>query len=174
MRTLLLVFWSLLVLPVISFRTMEACSISAMPSVPDLIGRADAIIVGKAFHYAVEPDPAIRTTGVPAAVVQFEVEEILRGTAGLSELALHGYLSSVDDFNDRPAPYDFVRRNGRKGSCYANTYRQGASFLLFLKVQEGGFTVNWSPLAPANEQLRGDQDPWLMWVKGFLAGKVSV
>ncbi len=76
------------------------------------------------------------------------------------------YLSDRDDFNDHVPPYRFVRPNGRHGSCYANTYRLGAQFLLILKKKASGeFTVNWSGLGPVNAQLHSSSDPWLLWVR---------
>jgi len=76
------------------------------------------------------------------------------------------YLVCTDDFNDKPAPYTFVRPGGRTGSCFANTYRRDAQYLLFLKKPKAGeFTVNWTALAPVNEQLRSGEDPWLVWVR---------
>jgi len=84
----------------------------------------------------------------------------------ISDLILPGYLVDRDDFNDRPAPYTFVRPGGRAGSCFANPYRSGAQFLLFLKKTIAGeLTVNWYALAPVNEQLHSDDDPWPLWVR---------
>ncbi|AXC16400.1 hypothetical protein ACPOL_7210 (plasmid) [Acidisarcina polymorpha] len=39
--------------------------------------------------------------------------------------------------------------------------------MLFLKraKESSEFTVNWAALAPVNEQLHGDQDAWLLWVR---------
>jgi hypothetical protein len=60
----------------------------------------------------------------------------------------------------------FVRPGGRAGSCFANSYRRDAEYLLFLKKLKGGeFTVNWAALAPVNEQIRSAEDPWLIWVR---------
>ena len=82
------------------------------------------------------------------------------------DVILPGYLVNSDDFNDHPPPYKFVRRGGRWGSCFANTYRSGGQFLLFLKkTKTGEFTVNWYALGPVNEQLHSDQDAWLIWVR---------
>jgi hypothetical protein len=67
-----------------------------------------------------------------------------------------------------PVPYMFVRRLGRRGSCFANTYKEGAQFLLFLKKTKDGYTSNISALGPTNEQLRSDNDEWLIWVRNHL------
>jgi hypothetical protein len=127
---------------------------------------ADVIVRATAVKYVVAPpDSNLVTTGPPDSTVEFKVEETLKG-AGLPEsFALHGYLSDKDDYNENPVPYKFVRPNGRRGSCFANTYKQGAQFLLFLKKTAGGYTSDFIPLGPTNEQLKSETDPWLMWVK---------
>jgi hypothetical protein len=105
------------------------------------------------------------TTGVPESTIRFKVIESLRG-GFTSEVVLPGYLSDTDDFNEQPPPYTFVRPNGRRGSCFANTYRAGGQFLLFLKnTPTGEQTVNWYALAPVNEQIHSISDPWLTWVR---------
>jgi hypothetical protein len=45
-----------------------------------------------------------------------------------------------------------------------NTYKQNASFLLFLNNE---YTLRWSALTPVNEQLHSPplNDIWLQWVK---------
>jgi hypothetical protein len=94
------------------------------------------------------------------------VIEVLKGNVGSPAISLPGYLSDTDDFNEMPVPYEFVRKNGRTGICFANTYRRGAEHLLALKRRpDGAFTVNWYALGPTNEQLRGVDDPWLRWVR---------
>jgi hypothetical protein len=128
--------------------------------------QADAILRAVAVEYARPPaDPNNWTTGEPASSVRFKVLEVLRGNDQRTELALPGYLSERDDFNDHQPPYTFVRPNGRAGSCFANTYRTGAQFLLFLKSRDGNYTVNWYALGPVNEQLRSEHDPWLVWAR---------
>ena len=143
-----------------------ACSVTGILSGVDLVKTADSVVRARAVAYADPPrDPDMRTTGVPDSRVRFQVVETLRGPS-ISELVLNGYLVSRDDFNDRKPPYTFVRPGGRSGSCFANSYRQDAEFLLFLKKnKEGDLTVNWAALAPVNEQLHSDRDPWLLWVR---------
>jgi len=85
-----------------------------------------------------------------------------------ANIVLNGYLTDRDDFNDVPLPYRFVRPGGRAGSCFANSYKEGAQFLLFLKRSGAGYTTNISALGPTNEQLQGPQDLWLKWVKAYL------
>ncbi len=147
--------------------TAEACSVSHIPSGLELVTNADVVIRVRAVEYKTPPaNPNIWTTGVPDSLVSFEVLETVRGETPL-KLALHGYLTQRDDFNDQKAPYTFVRPGGRGGSCFANSYRQGAEYLLFLRKSNvsGELTVNWAALAPVNEQLHDVDNPWLIWVR---------
>jgi hypothetical protein len=144
-----------------------ACSVRSIATPTELVGGADVIVRAVASEYEVPPaNPADWTSGVPDSVVKFDIVEVLRGNAPPS-LTLHGYLTQRDDYNDKEPPYTFVRPAGRAGSCFANSYRQGAEYLLFLKRTNGTeeLTVNWAALAPVNEQLHGDKDPWLSWVR---------
>ena len=143
-----------------------ACSVAKITSNVDLVRQADAVIRAKAVEYVTPPShPDTWTTGVPDSRVRFQELELMRGVDA-SGLVLPGYLVRKDDFNDQQAPYTFVRPGGRAGSCFANSYREGAEYLLFLKrTKDGNFTVNWAPLAPVNEQLHSSEDPWLIWVR---------
>jgi hypothetical protein len=136
-----------------------------------MVNNADVIVRARAVEYATPPsNPNLWTTGVPDSRIHFKVIERIRGPE-MSELVLPGYLVDRDDFNDHPPPYTFVRPGGRAGSCFANSYRAGAQFLLFLKkTKDGEFTVNWYALGPVNEQLHSDDDPWLIWVREQAAG----
>ena len=144
-----------------------ACSRVAPFSFDELFA-ADVIVRATAVRYVTGPDPNTRTTGEPESAIEFRVEEALKGESLPESVVLHGYLSDRDDFNDGEVPYKFVRRDGRAGSCFANSYREGAQFLLFLKKKGEGFTPNFSALGPTNEQLRGADDAWLRWVKEYL------
>jgi hypothetical protein len=132
-----------------------------------MVTDARVIVRALATGYAMPPqDPSKWTTGVPDSKVRFKILEVIRGTEVKPEVILPGYLSDRDDFNDGPSPYSFVRPNGRSGSCFANTYRSGAQFLLLLKTTPAGdYTVNWYALGPVNEQLHSESDPWLLWVR---------
>jgi hypothetical protein len=142
------------------------CSIVGPISNVRLVHDADAIVLAKAVEYSVPPgNSGMITTGVADSKVRFKVIESLRGGV-TSDVILPGYLSDMDDFNEQPAPYTFVRPNGRRGSCFANSYRTGGQFLLFLKKTPAGEpTVNWYALAPVNEQIHPVSDPWLSWVR---------
>jgi hypothetical protein len=135
----------------------------------ELFDNAEVIVRVTALKYAKPPDnPNSTTTGEPDSTIEFKVEEKLRGGDVPETIVLNGYLSDKDDFNEMPVPYMFVRRLGRRGSCFANTYKEGAQFLLFLKKTKDGFTSNISALGPTNEQLRSDNDEWLIWVRKHL------
>ena len=143
------------------------CSVTSIMSNVEMVKAADMIVRARAVEYAhPSSSPFIATTGVPDSTVRFKVMETLSGQ-NIQEVVLPGYLVSLDDFNDKPAPYTFVRPGGRAGSCYANSYRRDAQYLLFLKkLASGDYTVNWAPLAPVNEQLRSaEDDPWPIWVR---------
>jgi hypothetical protein len=161
LKTLLLLISGFFLLPA---SPVNACS-RFVPFSFDELFAGDVIVRVTAVKYIIEPTPLLRTTGVPESTVEFKVEETLKGEGVGESLRLNGYLSNKDDFNETPVPYKFVRPNGRAGSCFANTYKQGAQFLLFLKKTGKGYTSNISALGPTNEQLRSETDPWLMWVK---------
>ena len=101
--------------------------------------------------------------------VKFVVLETLKGQAPLGAIELEGELTVGDDFNNRPVPYDFVRKAGRSGNCYAFQYKQGAEYLLICRIRNGLLTPHWAPMAATNEQLTGPDDDWLGWVRQQLA-----
>jgi hypothetical protein len=150
--------------------TTSACQRIGKVSLPQLVKSATLIVRASAVRYDQTPNGLYWTTGVPDSTIMFHVEEVLKGKDVPDKLFLNGYLSDKDDFNELPVPYHFVRPGGRGGSCFANTYKQGAQFLLFLKEKpEGtGYTPNFDALAPVNEQLRSADDPWIAWVKDYL------
>jgi hypothetical protein len=161
-----------------SYIRSEACSRSRPINVRETCSMAGYIVRATAIEYLQPPkNPDIWTTGVPDSKITFKIEEILKGDSLKGSIILNGYLSNKDDFNDQAVPYSFVRRGGRSGSCFANTYKQGAQFLLFLKTSDQvnlhgttPFTVDIDALAPVNEQLHSSDDPWVYYVKGLLEG----
>ena len=58
-----------------------------------------------------------------------------------------------------------------EGSCIAEEYRLGARYLLLLRDNTGFSPIFWWPLGPVNEQLRGDKDLWLLWVRAHVAAR---
>jgi hypothetical protein len=161
---------ALLLAPDVFLGSANACSRSSPISIPKMLDEADLIVTAFPLRYLREPGD-VRTTGKPESLIVFRIQSVLKGKAPSDTLCLNGYLGDRDDYNDHPVPYSFVRPGGRAGSCFANTYKHTAQFLLVLKQTPGGYTVDWEALAPVNEQLRSDQDPWLLWVMGFLAGR---
>jgi hypothetical protein len=162
--TLMIVF----VAVIISATDMYPCEIPQKEvSSMEMVKQADAIVRVNAVEYAIAPqDPNVFTNGEPDSMIRFKVLEVIRGRMS-RELTLPGYLVDEDDFNLRQPPYNVVRPNGLSGSCFANSYRSGGQFLLLLKKKQPvGYTVNWYPLGPVNEQLHSANDPWLLWVRG--------
>jgi hypothetical protein len=151
---------------------LKVIACKAVPLTPaQLSTNADVIVRATALSYAKAPEGEYWTTGMPDSTVEFRVDEVLKGEKVSSSLIINGYLKDKNDFNDRPVPYDFIRPGGRAGSCIANSYKEGAEFLLFLKKKEERLTPYWAALTPTNEQLRSSDDPWLKWVRDFLQSK---
>jgi hypothetical protein len=118
--------------------------------------------------------PSSNTSFAPGShygLIALDVVETLKGEAIPTTFAIRGRLVEQDDFNDRPAPYDFVRRGGRSGNCFAYGYREGAEYLLFLRETNHVMAPYWAALAPVNEQVRSKDDPWIQWVRRQLAGE---
>ena len=124
----------------------------------NVVRNADAIVRVRAAHL-----DSLRSRGVD----RFVVLEILDGYDGDSvppSLSVYGWLADTDDYNPRAVPYPAVRPAGLLGSCFAEEYRQGAEYLLLLKREDRQLTPYWAALAPTNEQIRGPDDPWVLWV----------
>jgi hypothetical protein len=124
---------------------------------------------------ATGPDSApVVLSGQRFPGVGFDVLEVLRSDsldATPHHLAVTGRLTDYDDFNRTPVPYPYVRPDGLRGSCFADTYRVGAEYLLLMARARGALTPYWAPLLPTNEQLHGPGDPWLVWVRARLREK---
>jgi len=106
-----------------------------------------------------------------AWLITFEVLERLRGADSLTFVVFEGELATRDDFNTGSVPYVSVRSSGQRGSCFAMDYRFGAEYLLLLRVEEGVLSPYWWPLAPLNEQVRGPDDPWVVWVRNRMGAR---
>ncbi len=149
---------------------IRTCSIMKLTTSEELVEQAYVIVQAKAVDYEKRPDDSDWSTDITSSpIIRFKVEEIIKGIKNIpNTLLINGYLNQYDDFNDHPPPYNFVRPNGRFGSCFANTYKQNASFLLFLNNE---YTPYWDSLTPVNEQLHSPpfDDKWLQWVKQRVA-----
>lgn len=137
------------------------CSLEGpLPSAERLVGDAEVIA-------------RVRAEGLPSKRVAFAILELLKGRLPSSTIEFDGSLTARDDRNDRPVPYDFIRPGGRRGNCFALTYRAGAEYLLLLRrghhasdAQPHKLTPYWAPLSPTNEQLFGGaSDAWFVWVR---------
>lgn len=100
-------------------------------------------------------------------IVRFRSTEVLHGPFGEAEFSLRGYFVDEDHFNTLAVPYQLLTRAG--GSCSAENYRQGGEYLFLLARHGDRLTPQRAPLSPTNEQIRGDDDPWLQWVREQLA-----
>ena len=119
--------WTVVSIAVILSTDAYPCQRVDPVSSVDMVKQADAIARVTAVEYAVAPRrPNMRTTGEPDSAIHFKVLEVIRGVMQ-PELILPGYLVDHDDFNDHKPPYNFVRPNGREGSCFANSYRLGGA-----------------------------------------------
>jgi hypothetical protein len=144
---------------VVPFSRANACSITKLDTPSELIQQADAIYLVVARDFAQSPPVGRHTAGT----VRFTIAETLKG-AERSEIRIPGFFTDADDPNDHPVPYEFVRPEGRHGNCYAEAYREGRTYLLFVK----GGTPYWSHLAPVNEQVGSGSDAWVQWVREHL------
>jgi len=150
-----------------------ACTRSG-PVVPEeMVRTADLIVRANAVDYSQPPSSLGRTSGRPESVVHFRIEEVVKGPHVPADFYLPGYLDGENDFNELPVPYHFVRPGGTRGSCFANSYRQGGDYLLVLKLVGNAYTADWYALGPTNEQLHSDDDPWLQWVRSQVGPRIS-
>ena len=168
--------------------------ISTAPTPAQLVERAGLILHVRAKGYcqAAEPKcselPNSILTGAAAVgapgpaswssvglgakgLVEFEVVAILKGPKLTDSVNVPGTLVERDDFNDVSVPYTFVRPGGRGGNCFAFGYRQGGEYLVFFRPGKTTLTPYWAPLAAINEQVRGGEDPWVIWVRRQLSGR---
>jgi hypothetical protein len=148
------------------------CSLSPPPPregydpVP-LVASAQVIVLARADSVSgATPQP--RTRPGYYTWVHFTVLEVIDSGAMQipASIRVSGQLSDSADFNTLPVPFRWVRRDGQRGSCFAYSYQKGGEFLLLLQ----GTTVDslnpyWSALTPTNEQVRGNNDPWVRWVR---------
>jgi hypothetical protein len=148
------------------------CTVAGPLPTPHSLVKSAAVIVHARVEGLAEAAGTIdnmlaRTQGQ----LQFRVLEVLKGKLERDRIAFNGQIDSQDDWNERAVPYDFIRRGGRHGNCFALGHRVGAEYLLLLNEtgpKNALFTVwspYWAPLSPTNEQIKGKDDPWLRWVR---------
>lgn len=93
---------------------------------------------------------------------------MLSGATEGGDLVFPGTIVEQSDFNEGSVPYQMVRPSGQRGDCYAREYRVDGEYLFLLRDDEGTLTPYWVPLAPTNEEIRGEDDPWVAWVRDRL------
>jgi hypothetical protein len=152
-------------------RVASPCSVvGPLPRPEALVAAASVVALTRA------------TPNASDGTVEFQVIETLKGSIDVPLIRLDGSLTDHDDFNDAEPPYEFVRRDGRRGDCHASTYRAGAVYLLLLKAANeveayyrpsngGALTAYWTPLAPTNEQVHERDDRWVEWVRQRVGAK---
>lgn len=150
------------------------CRVDSVRSVHHLLAQAPAVVRARVVGAA--PPAAEDNRGfspLPEGQVELRVLEVLKGSQLPEQLVIRGTLVGSDDFNDGQPPFSFVRPSGRRGSCYAAEYRLGSEYLLILQQQGTNLTPYWAALAPTNEQVRGSDDGWVWWVRGYLSAQAQ-
>ena len=131
------------------------------------VDSAEVIVRARAVA---ESGRSLSPNSVYESHIRFEVLERIRGPDALRSIVLQGYAVLRDDFNRDTVPYTMIRSAGQRGECDAREYRLEAEYLLILARPYGELTPHWKPLAPFNEQVRGDADPWVVWVRRVASG----
>jgi hypothetical protein len=130
------------------------------------VDSAEIIVRARAVRLIAPRDSARPT--YPPTSIEFEIIEVLRGHPAASHVQIPGVFVDTDDFNRLPVPYQMVRSSGQRGDCFATEYRPDAEYLLLLRQERDALRPYWAPLAPLNEQIRGPDDPWVLWVRSEL------
>ena len=128
-----------------------ACKVSHIATAREITRDASAILLVKV------PDKKFEEV----SPIKMKVLAVLKGHFSNKTVVVPGQTARYHGPNDRTIPYDFVRPGGRFGNCFAEDYKPGGQFLLFLRNGE----VQWSSLAATNEEVSGLKDPWVVWVK---------
>ncbi len=150
------------------------CSVGALRQNPDGYHWP----VANVERFVVEADVVVRAVAVGAeteagsdryaSTVRFRTVEVLSGAPDRGDLVFPGIIVDHADFNEGSVPYQIVRAAGQRGDCYAREYRTGGEYLFLLRDDEASLTPHWAPLAPTNEEIRGEDDPWVAWVRNRL------
>ena len=149
------------------------CSVRELRESPGYTWRTDRVEANVDSATRIVRVRAIRANSA-AHTVSFEPLEWIRGAPTSPEpLVLPGVVVDRDDYNRGSIPYQTVRPSGQYGSCFAEDYRLGQPYLLLLRDGAGPYPVHWWPLGPVNEQLRGEDDAWLQWVRARVAARRS-
>jgi hypothetical protein len=154
MSTAMRLIVTLSLMPFMSGIDSSACAVPHVATASEITDGADTILLVKVANEKIER----------VSPITMDVLEVLKGDFKRKTAAVEGETARYHGPNDHPAPYDFVRPGGRFGNCFAEDYKAGGQFLLFLRNGE----VHWSPLAATNEEVSGSKDPWVVWVKKHL------
>lgn len=148
------------------------CTVLALTTPADLVNQAAVILIARADGLSAAPGDQGLLAASPTQV-DFTVISVLKGEFPARTITFNGMLTSADERNRGDVPYA-VARASADSSCHSIHYRVGGRYLLFLRragpghAQGDKLTPYWAPLAPANEQLFGDADPWSTWVRDAL------
>lgn len=123
-----------------------------------LVDGADVIVRAVALRQFSRPD-------VQQSLMAFRVVEVLSGSDVPDSLAFMGWADERDEYNRGAVPYHEGRPGLLGGSCYAFNYKPEAEYLFILRRGGYGLTPYHSLFSPTNEQVRGPEDPWLLWVR---------
>ena len=102
--------------------------------------------------------------------ITLRVLEVLKGSYDRPFVTVPGQIRDYRSDPGRRPPYEQIDCVGRApgcAGCFAQSYKDGAQYLLLLK----GGTPYWAPLSPTNEEVSGPHDPWVVWVKRQLTGR---
>jgi hypothetical protein len=138
----------------------RACKVSHVATAAEITQDADVILLVQV--------PARKIRQV--SPITMTVLAVLKGDFRSKTVIVPGQTARYYGPNDRTVPYDWVRPGGKLGQCFAEDYKPGGQFLLFLRKGE----VQWSPLAATNEEVSGPTDPWVIWVKKRVKGTDKV
>jgi hypothetical protein len=160
MRASLELIASFAVLSSVAAAEVAACSVDHVDTAAEITDRAAVIMLVRV------PDRKV----AKIAPIKMTVLEVLKGDFKGQTVVIRGQTAKYHGPNDNRPPYDWVRAGGRFGNCFAEDYKPGGRFLLFLRHGQ----VHWSPLAATNEEVSGANDPWVRWVKKRLGNRPKV
>lgn len=134
-----------------------------------LVKRAHLIVRATALGYYRPPVlpragrgplfPATNT--LPVGVIGFRIDSVLKGKAPVgAQIDLDGRVVADDgELNEGQVPYRTARKS-------PDDYVAGAEYLLILQQdRRGDYNVWWAAPSASNERIRGENDPWLKWVR---------
>src|SRR5262249_34814071 len=130
------------------------CTTTAIFDPRTMVAAADLILRVKALEYF-DPfpklSPRMAAEFVPAANVDFLVEEVVKGKYEKTSIILPGYLTEQDEWNrqDQHPPYASARPSADAG-CFAHGYHKGGFVPLNAQEMRG---VLWTPRRPIDRWL---------------------